>query len=386
MRIGVDCRAMQDSFIAGIGYYIYYLLSNIARLDTQNSYRLLYNSYRRDFIDNAPCFTHPNFSTIKFRIPNVFFSGISGTPISILIPIEKLIGRVDIFHATNYLLPYCKYGKSILTIYDLSILKFREFHPLKRRMVFNKSRLLNSVRDTKAVIAISEATKRDIVEILNVRPEKIKVIYAAISSEFSKIDDRQLIENAIRKYSLPKKYILFVGTLEPRKNVARLIEAFKKTKDRIKGEFKLILIGGRGWYYKDIFATISRLRLNDNVVCLDYIARGDLPLILNGAEAFVYPSLYEGFGLPPLEAMACGVPTLVSDVSCFPEVVGDGALRVDPYSVDDIADGVYRILTDANLRETLEQRGLERVRDYSWEKTARETLTLYNEVYSGKYR
>lgn len=385
MNIGIDCRALQDSFIAGIGYYINYLLHNLAKIDNENRYILLYNSFRKSFLKGAPKYEYENFRQVMFRIPNVFFSGISGTPISALLPIERLMGGIDIFHATNYLLPYCSHARSILTIYDLSILKFSQFHPLKRRIVFSKGRLSNSAKACDAVIACSEATKTDIVDILNVRPEKIKVIYAAISPEFSKIDNKQLIDNVLKKYSLPEKYILYVGTLEPRKNVARLIEAFKKIKDRVKGEYRFVLIGGRGWHYKDIFATINRLRLDDSVVYLDYLTREDLPPILNGAEAFVYPSLYEGFGLPPLEAMACGVPTVVSKVSCFPEVVGDAALKVNPYSIDDIADGIYRILTDGGLRETLRQKGLERVKNYSWERTARETLTLYNEVYEGKY-
>lgn len=385
MNIGIDCRALQDSFIAGIGYYINYLLHNLAKIDNKNRYILLYNSFRKSFLKGAPKYEYENFRHVMFRIPNIFFSTISGTMLSRLIPTESLTGPIDIFHATNFLVPYVKYAKIILTIYDLSILKFQRFHPLKRRFVFSKSRLYYSAKNCHRIITCSEATKQDIVDILKVKPEKIKVIYGAISPEFKELDSNEVIQEAMKRYSLPEKYIIFVGTLEPRKNVARLIKAFKKIKDRIKEKYKLILIGGRGWYYKDIFATINRLGLDDSVVYLDYVTRKDLPPILNGAEAFVYPSIYEGFGLPPLEAMACGVPTLVSDLSCFPEVFGDSALKVNPYSVNDIADGIYRILTDENLREVLRQKGLERARGYSWEKTARETLTLYNQVYSGRF-
>ncbi len=385
MRIGIDCRAMQDSFMAGIGYYIYYLLNNIAKLDTQNTYRLLYNSYRREFIDKPPCFSYPNFSTVKFRISNVFFSGISGTSASKLLPVENLIGDVDIFHATNYLLPYCKHAKPILSIYDLSIIKFMQFHPLKRRIVFSRRRLLNSAKACKAIIACSDSTKKDIIDILDVSPDKIKVIYGAISPEFKKIDDIGNIFNVLKKYSLPEKYILYIGTLEPRKNLARTIEAFKKVKDKMKDGLKFILIGGKGWYYKDIFRTIDKLNLNDDVVYLDYIRREDLPAIINGAQAFVCLSFYEGFGLPPLEAMACGIPTLVSNISCFPEIVSDACLKINPYSLDDITDGIVRILTDDKLRDVLRQRGLERVKDFSWQKTASETLALYNDVFLGKY-
>lgn len=385
MRIGIDCRALQDSFIAGIGYYIHYLLQNLAKIDKKNQYTLFNNSFRKSFLEDIPKYEYENFRQVIFRIPNVFFSGISGTILGRLIPTEKLTGPIDVFHATNFLVPYGQYVKFISTVYDLSILKFMQFHPLKRRLIFSKSKLLNSMRNARAVIACSEATKRDIIDILKVRPEKIKVIYVATSPEFKKIDNKQLIHNVLRKYSLPQKYILYVGTLEPRKNITRLIEAFKKIKEKMKRGYKLILIGGKGWYYKDIFSTIDRLKLNNSVIYLGYILREDLPPIVSGAEAFIYPSLYEGFGLPPLEAMACGVPTLVSDVSCFPEIAADAALRVNPYSIDDIAEGIYRILTDETLRETLRQKGLERVKIFSWEKTARETLKLYNEVYSGKY-
>ena len=385
MRIGIDCRATQDSFIAGIGYYIHYLLQNIAGIDKENEYILLYNSFRKSFLKGAPEYKYENFRNVIFRIPNPVFSGIAGTSLAGLIPVENLTGKIDIFHATNFLLPYCKYARSILTIYDLSILKFNNFHPLKRRMVFSKDRLSNSAGKADAIITCSEATKTDIVEILDVPPEKIKVIYAAVSAEFGKMASRQSIEKALKKYSLPERYILFVGTLEPRKNVARLIEAFGEAKKRIGPGFKLVLAGGKGWYYKDIFTAIDRLSLNDSVVYLDYVVREDLPLILSGAQAFVYPSIYEGFGLPPLEAISRGIPTLVSDVSCFPEIIGDGALKVDPYSVDAIADGICRILTDKGLRESLKQKGLEKAKAYSWEKAARETLALYNQVYSGKF-
>lgn len=385
MRIGIDCRAMQDSFIAGIGYYINYLLEYIDRIDTTNEYVLLFSDFRKSFLDNAPTFDYKSFSAVRLRVPNIFLSGISGTPISFIMPVEDLIGKIDIFHATNFLLPHCRHAKSILTIYDLSILKFKKFHPLPRRIVFSESRLRYSANKCNAIITCSCRTKEDVVDILGVLPEKVKVIYGAISPEFKKIGNKQMLQDIMKRYSLPQKYIFYFGTLEPRKNIARLIEAFKMAKERMKDKYKLVLAGGRGWFCKDIFKTINRLRLGGSVMYIGYVPRDDLPFLLNGASAFVCPSFYEGFGLPPLEAMACGAPTLVSNASCFPEVVGDAALKVNPYSVDDIADGIYQILTDRNLRETLRQKGLERVRDYSWEKTARETLVLYNEVYSGKF-
>jgi glycosyltransferase involved in cell wall biosynthesis len=231
------------------------------------------------------------------------------------------------------------------------------------------------------VIVPSQSTKTDVMRLYGVNPEKIAVIYEGYDEEVYKPQDNLApIEEVKREYNISGKYILYVGTLEPRKNIPRLVEAFHSLK---KGEVehKLVVAGKLGWLYKDIFTTVTKLNLENEVIFTGYIPQKELPILMGGAEVFAYPSLYEGFGLPPLEAMACGTPVIASNTSSLPEVIGDAGILVDPYNSKEIAQAMYRLISDEGLRQQMHQRGLNRAKMFSWEKTAQQTLKVFEIVH-----
>lgn len=215
---------------------------------------------------------------------------------------------------------------------------------------------------------------------MSIRVRSLSYIPRA-GEHFKPIDDRRLINTAKRRYGINNEYIGFFATLEPRKNALTLIRAYSLLKKRAKGlERKLVLAGSAGWENDDVFAEIKSLGLTDDVVVTDYVPDDDLSLLMNGAEVMVYPSLYEGFGLPPLEAMACGTPVIASNTSSLPEVVGDAGIMVDPEDVEGLADAIASVLSDQGLRDEMSRKGLARAKQFSWEQAARETLKVYEDV------
>jgi glycosyltransferase involved in cell wall biosynthesis len=223
------------------------------------------------------------------------------------------------------------------------------------------------------VIAVSESTKRDLVERYGLSPDRIDVVYNGVDASFQPVPADQV--NAFRtREGLPERFILFVGTLEPRKNVVRLIEAYARLPE---GRPALVLVGSKGWLYDDIFARVEALSLKEKVRFAGYVSADALPYWYNAAELLAYPSLYEGFGLPPLEAMACGTPVVTSTASSLPEVVGDAALLVDPTDVEALSVAIEKVLSDEDLRRQMQAAGLAQAQHFSWETAARGTLESY---------
>jgi glycosyltransferase involved in cell wall biosynthesis len=204
-------------------------------------------------------------------------------------------------------------------------------------------------------------------------------VYEAAQNNFKRIQVHKILNSIKQKYHLPDRFILFVGTLEPRKNIIRLLEAYARIKDKLP--HKLVIAGTKGWLYQPIFEAVKRLSLRNNVIFLGYVDDGNLPALYNLADLFVYPSIYEGFGLPVLEAMACGIPVITSNVSSLPEVAGDAAVLVDPYNVKELAGAMKHVLTNASLRKQVINKGFQQAKNFSWKKCARETLKVYEEVY-----
>jgi glycosyltransferase involved in cell wall biosynthesis len=288
---------------------------------------------------------------------------------------------VDVFHWPNFLLLPGVSGKQVITIYDLTFLLFPDCQPWLRGMGLAKG-IAQSTARADMIIAISNHTKRDLVTHLGISEEKIRVIYCAVSKAFRSIGTSAM-RPQLAKYGLPQDgYILYVGNIEPRKNLVRLLQAYSMMKDRGTSCYPLILCGGRGWKNKEVFDCVQRLSLEKEVKFIGYVPDEDLPFLMNGASLFVYPSLYEGFGLPPLEAMACGTPVVTSSSSSIPEVVGDAALMVDPHDVEGLSAAIERVLADKDLRADLRKKGLDRAKLFSWEKVASETLQVYSEVYA----
>jgi glycosyltransferase involved in cell wall biosynthesis len=266
------------------------------------------------------------------------------------------------------------------TIYDLTTIIFPQFH--KRKVVEHQEKMFNYFKENASlIIAISENTKMDIMKYLRIPEDKIRTIYCGVGDEFRKIEDIKVLKSRLRGIGIDYPYILYLGTLEPRKNVERLIEAFIQLKKRKQINGKLVISGIKGWGYQSIFDKVVSSGIEKEIIFTGFVPNESLPFLYNGASAFVYPSLYEGFGLPVLEAMACGVPVVTSNVSSLPEVAGDAAILINPYSVDELADGIWRILSDEELRTQCIKKGIERAKSFTWERCAKNTLDAFNEAY-----
>lgn len=376
MRIAIDVTPTIGQK-AGIGLYIHNLIKNLARTDKENEY-LLYAYFWKSFKakkKNLFVPDQPNFRLGVKRIPNRMINALFNY---LHLPVNFFLPPTDIVHCTCYLTPVSKKSKSVVTIHDLTPLLFPELHAEYTKKVMFRG-LLHSVRKVNKIIAISESTKKDVMRLFHVPEGKIEVIYEAADEIYHPIEDSGILTQIRSKYKIPNKFILFVGVLEPRKNIARLIQAFSILKKKF--EYKLVIVGGSGWFYDEIFEQVRRLHLEGEIIFTGYVPREDLQALYNAAELFIYPSLYEGFGLPPLEALACGTPVITSNVSSLPEVVGDAALLVDPYNIEEMTQAMYRVLTDRNLRYSMIDKGLRQAKKFSWKRTAQETLQVYKEVY-----
>ncbi|HIE37998.1 MAG TPA: glycosyltransferase family 1 protein [Anaerolineales bacterium] len=284
----------------------------------------------------------------------------------------------DLAHGPVFVGPLVAPCPLVVTVHDLSFLRFPHlFRPANRLYLTLLTRA--SVRRARRVIAVSTHAAEETTQLLGVSRGKVDVVYHGVDPKFRPLPPDEV--RAFRAHKgLPDRFVLYVGTLEPRKNLVRLIEAFARLREP---GLRLVLVGGRGWYDQEVFACVERLGLQERVVFPGYVPAEQLPLWYNAATAFAYPSLYEGFGMPVVEAQACGLPVLTSDRSSLPEAAGEGGMPVDPYDVAAIAAGLHRLLTDEALRETLRQRGLAHASHFTWQKTAAETIAVYHRAVSG---
>ena len=382
MRIGVDYTSavLQG---AGIGRLTRCIFQALAEIDHENEYRL-FAAMGRGQPSNLPTFQPSNLSTFHLKpIP------LSDRELNIVwhrlrlpLPVELITGPVDVFHSPDFTLPPVWRARTVLTVHDLSFLRVPEcFTGALRRYL--EQVVPRSVRRADQVIADSESTKRDLVELLGTPAGKVTVIYSGVEPRFRPIADQSTLEAVRRRYNLPERFILSVGTLQPRKNFITLIEAFSRLKLedggwRLEdGGLKLVIVGGRGWLYEEIFSRVEALGLQGEVLFPGFVADEHLPVLYNLAEVFALPSLYEGFGLPPLEAMACGTPVVTSNASSLPEVVGDAGLMVEPMDVEGLAAAIGCVLEDGDLRREMVQRGLARAREFTWGRAARQLLEVY---------
>jgi glycosyltransferase involved in cell wall biosynthesis len=311
---------------------------------------------------------------------SILYPAITGFPLPgpPLLPLELVAGKVDLYHATNYAVPRTRRAPVVVTVHDLTLLRQPELGtPALRRLV---GRLRRSVSRAARVIADSEATRRDVIELLGVSPDKARVVHLGCDESFGPGDARESRARVAERFAIEAPYILHVGTIEPRKNLERLLEAFSRACVAAGTAHRLVLAGAQGWGYESVLAKIRTERLEDAVTLTGTVSPEDLVHLYRGADLFAYPSLYEGFGLPVVEAMACGTPVVTADVASLPEIAGDAALLVDPRDVAALADAIARGIGDSALRERLRADGLERARAFTWERCARETLAVYEEV------
>jgi glycosyltransferase involved in cell wall biosynthesis len=271
---------------------------------------------------------------------------------------------------------------ALVTVHDLGYRYYPEAHrPFDRWYLDWTTR--RHTRVARHILADSQATKADLVKFYDANPERITVVYLGRDERLTRINDPQLITTAKARYGIKAEYLLYLGTLQPRKNLLRLVEAFHLAISKLQdNHLKLVIAGQRGWLYDDIFAQVKRLGLTERVLFPDFIANEDKAALLSGALAYVFPSLYEGFGLPVLEAMACGTPVLTGQTSSLPEVAGQAAILVNPHQTDQIAAGLIKLISQPALRQQLVERGYAQIQQFSWARAARQVVEIVERVWA----
>jgi glycosyltransferase involved in cell wall biosynthesis len=286
---------------------------------------------------------------------------------------------VDVFHSSDVLLWRQPGALNVITMHDLTALLFPEYHTARNRELQERKHRFAQER-ADVVIAVSEATKRDVVTELNIPAERVHIVHEGVDQAMRPMNDSMVLTEALAPLGLdPGGYILHVGTIEPRKNLVRLVEAYSLARKMATSTVpRLALVGATGWHFEQVFERVQALGLEREVIFVGRVPREVLPLVYSGAMLFLYPSLYEGFGLPVLEAMACGVPVIASRTSSIPEIVGQAGVLISPLDTEELASAMTDLLSDKRARLALREAGLVRARYFSWERAARETLKVYD--------
>lgn len=379
MKIGIDISQIIYQG-TGVATYTRSLVDGIARVDKDNKYVLFGSSLRnrKALLEYSLSFPKEKFKCRFSFLPPKFLEFLWNWVH--LVPIERFTGKVDIFHSSDWLQPPSA-AKKITTIHDLTVYKYpqtfksRGGHDIvtnqKRKLFFTK-------QECNLIIAVSQTTKQDAVEILKIPEKKIRVIYEAPDPIYFPRSGEKIYK-AKEKFKIEGEYILCVGTREPRKNLDRVIMAFAEISAQ-HPDLSLAIAGKYGWGDQDVISEIRNQKLDTRVKLLGYVESEDLAGLYSGATAFVYPSLYEGFGLPILEAMSCGCPVITSDTGSMKELASGFGILIDPESIDSIGNGMLKLIKDSNLREQYKTKGLLRVRDFSWDKTALQTIECYRSL------
>lgn len=374
-------RCLAEGRTTGVEEYTLNLLENLFQLDKENEYVLFFNSFQPIKADFSWLEKYSNVRLKKFRFPNKLLNlsfWYLGFP-----KIDKLVGGADIVFLPNIIFgSVSNEAKLLATIHDLSFERFPETFSWKRRLwhIFINPKKI--CRRAQKIIAVSDSTKNDLEALYGIEPKKIEVILSGISEDFMPVsrNDRKLIE-VKERYNLPYKFILFLGTIEPRKNIAALIHAFDSfknfasaKKDDQFAKLKLVVAGQKGWLGEKIDREIERAKYKKDIMVINFVPVADKLFLLNLATLFVYPSVFEGFGFPPLEAMKCGVPVITSNNSSLPEVVGDGGIMVNFDKPDEIEKAMREILENPDLHARLKESGIKKANEFNWQKTAKKFL------------
>lgn len=367
MRIGIDARLVFYNR-AGIGQYIIQLIEALASLEPKDdTFVLLQSRKDKSSIIHSNGFERKSLWTPshnRFEQPALSFE-ISGL-------------GLDLLHSPDFIPPFRRNCKSVITIHDLAFLLYPHF--LTKESARYYGQIDQAWRKTDHIIAVSEATKQDSINMLGVPEKKITVIHEATNSIYRPVPEEEARRVAKEKYKLDKNFILFVSTIEPRKNLPGLLQAYRRLRDEYKREEILVLAGSKGWLWEEVYDTVEKLNLKKQVAFLGRVPSADLVYLYNAADLFVHPSFYEGFGLTPLEAMNCGTPVIVSNTSALPEVVGDAALMIDPHDIDGLTVAMWRALTEQELRQNLIEKGFKRAQKFSWQEAAKKTREVYYKI------
>jgi glycosyltransferase involved in cell wall biosynthesis len=367
VRIGIDARKLHDF---GIGTYIRNLLRQLARLDSETDYVV----FSRPDDCGTVAALGANFRAVPEGAGNYSVAE------QVRIPLAVRREHLTLFHATHYVLPPLVRCPSVVTIHDCIHLMFPQYLPNRRSLAYARTLISLAAKRATRVMTVSESSKRDILRYVDIPPEKIDVIYNSYDERFGIEPNEEAVARVRERYQLHDRFVLYAGNVKPHKNLERLIEAFHLVRNRGLDQLKLVLIGDDISRYSALRRAVHRHQLHKYVRFLGYLPEETLAVMYRLAGVFVFPSLYEGFGLPPLEAMASGTPVVTSNVSSLPEVAGDAAVLVDPYDAHAIADGIHRVLTDERLRDDLRRRGLARAKQFSWESSVRRVREIYGQV------
>lgn len=376
MRIGIDARTILDpknGEPAGVGQYTYNLLRALLAIDRHNEYVLFFDrpvEPAKSLRKKNSRFVYFPLARHKKYLPYVYSHMLTASALR--------RERLDVFHSPASTIPLRYQGKAVVTIHDMAIYINQQWFP--RQGFATKVAVPRSLKQAKAVIAVSQSTKQDIVELLQIPAAKIRVVYNGVeeAERFSSAS-----ADALAKFAISKPFMLFIGTIEPRKNITGILQAL----DELRGtaifkNYQLVIAGKKGWFYNDIFRSVRELGLTKKVIFTGYVSKQEKYVLLNQAELFLFPSLYEGFGLSVLEAMREGTPVITSSISSMPEVAGEAGYLVDPGNTLAIGRAIKQVLADKVLREEMIKKGKEQVKKFNWEKCAKETLEIYNQVNS----
>ena len=370
MRIAIDAHSV-GTRLGGNESYAVNLIEALAQIDEVNEYTL--------FVTTAEARNRfhqrwPNFK-VRSTLPHTPLIRI---PLTLSAELRKR--PVDVLHVQFTAPPFCP-CPVVVSIHDLSFEHLPQtFH--RRSRIQLRLTVRNSARRAAKILTLSEHTRRDVIDTYGIEPSRITAIPLAAPRHFSPVEDNRELQRVRHTYGIDGKYILSVGSIQPRKNLARLVQAYASLRDTHSETDlpKLVLVGKRGWLYDETLRALEQNKVESSVILTGYVPESDLPALYSGAICFVYPSYFEGFGLPPLEAMKCGTPVIVGNQTSLPEVVGDAGLTVDPFDVRSIAEAIDKLINDSDLRGTLSVKGRSRAETFDWRKTAQQTLEIYEQV------
>jgi glycosyltransferase involved in cell wall biosynthesis len=367
MNIALDARLAYYRRYSGIGQYIVHLAEQLPGLDLAQQYTIIHSRKDRTPPQHARARLQAAWTPSHHRLEQVAF------------PLELWRLKIDLLHSPDFIPPFLGGFRRVITVHDLNFLYYPQFLTAESRRYYNDQIEL-AVSRCDHILADSHATRLDLIKLLTVPEEKITVVWLAPNPAVYHPLPPDEIAAARDRLQLPRRFILFAGTLEPRKNVAGLLHAYRVLLDRDPRQPDLILAGPRGWLFDETRTLIDDLHLSERVRWIDSPPDADLAALYNAADVFVLPSHYEGFGLTVLEAMACGAPCIISDRGSLPEIAGGAALEIDPDDPAELADTLARVLDDAVLRQDLRDRGWVRAKEFSWKRCVMETLAVYHQV------
>ncbi len=359
----------------GVGVYGLNLVKSISESDINNIYYIIV----QDDEKSLNYITNKNFKFIRVK-KKLFRKFILRWLLEqFYIPYLIFKFKIDVVHSLHYSFPIVTFGaKKVVTIHDMTFFKYPEMHIRIKKYYFKFFITIAPIFADK-LIFISQSTLNDFRKLFHLEETKASVIYHGVSQLFNPNIDRIRINFILNKYNIDKEYLLFIGTIEPRKNIKNIILSYYKLLNENSG-YKLVIAGKKGWHFNEIFELIDELKLNEKIIFTGFINEDDKPFLIAGAKIFIYPSMYEGFGIPVLESISCGIPTITSNVSSLPEVVEDAAILINPLDVDELFLSMQKVLNDKNLYDLLKRKSILQANKFSWNKTAQKTIQIYNDL------